>query len=160
MRPTCPKGYEHYPCHCVATRTETFSLVYDGAPKSLNNSGTGSRRHWSVGAREKREWEGIWGFLLMGAKVPRGMTKAHVDVLLEFEDNRKRDPENFRPAIAKPLADILVKGGWLADDTAEFFDFGHVKIVSGVKLDQGMALDRRTSIGRTTVTLEAEYADG
>ncbi len=141
------------------TRHETFVITHDEAPKSLNRGGAGSRRHWGGAHREKRQWEGVYAMLLLAAKVPRGMAKARVDATLEFVDNRRRDVENYRPAIAKPLADALVKGGWLADDTDEFFDFGHVKIVSGVDLGESLdVVGYRKS--RISVTIEAEYEDG
>lgn len=136
----------------------TYVLSYDEVPKSLNAGGTGSRRHWSVGHKEKRRWEGVWAMLLMERRAPRHMVKVYVSALIEVEDNRKRDSENFRSAISKPLADALVKGGWLPDDTDEFFTFGGVKIRNGVDLDLGMATDNRRVHGRTVVTLEAEYA--
>lgn len=140
--------------------TQTFVLTYDEVPKSLNAGGTGSRHHWSVGYKEKRRWEGVWGMLLMERRAPRGMAKVYVSAVIEVEDNKSRDVENFRSAITKPLADAMVKGGWLADDTDEFFDFGQLKIRNGVKLDMGMGLDGRRVHGRTVVTIEAEYADG
>lgn len=140
-------------------RTETFVLTYSEVPKSLNAGGTGSRRHWSVGHREKRRWEGIWGMLLLERRVPRHAAKVYASAVIEVEDNRRRDVENFRSAITKPLADALVKGGWLADDTDEFFEFGVLKVRNGVDLEDGMALALGRSVhGRTVVTLEVEYA--
>lgn len=138
--------------------TETYVLTYDDVPKSLNRGGTGSRRHWSVGYKEKQRWEGVWAMLLMARKAKRGMRKVRADAVIEVEDNKARDVENYRSAITKPLADALVKGGWLPDDTDEFFEFGQLKIRSGVDLDMGMPVDRRKVHGRTVVTIEAEYA--
>lgn len=135
-----------------------FVLTYGETPKSLNAGGTGSRRHWSVGHKEKRQWEGIWGMLLLERRVPRHMVRVYVEVLLEYEDNRRRDAENFRSAISKPLADVLVKMGYIADDTSEFFEMGYVKIRSGVDLDDGMVVDKRHVNGRTTISLHAEYS--
>lgn len=135
----------------------TFILSYDEVPKSLNAGGTGSRRHWSVGYKEKRQWEGIWAALLMAERAPRGMARARIEAMIEVEDNRRRDSENFRSAISKPFADALVKGGWLPDDTDEFFKFDGVRIRNGVALDMGMATDGRRVMGRTIVTLTAEY---
>lgn len=140
--------------------TREFILRYDEIPSSLNAGGAGSRRHWSVGYREKRRWEGVWALLLMEQGAPRGMSFVRVDALIEVEDKRRRDSENFRPAISKPLADALVKGGWLADDTDEFFIFAALRLRNGVDIGRGMATDRRTVIGRTTLTLSAEYPEG
>lgn len=140
----------------MAVTTETFVLTYDDTPKSLNDGGTGSRRHWSAGYKEKRQWQGIWGMLLIARKAPRGMTRAYVEVVLEFADNRRRDVENYRPSVSKPLADALVSGGWLADDTDEFFELGNVKLRSGVDLGESLGVHGYTK-GRTVVTIEAEY---
>lgn len=140
--------------------TRTFVLTYDEVPKSLNAGGTGSRRHWSVGHKEKKRWEGIWAMLLMVERAPRGMSMVRVEAVIEVADNRKRDSENFRSAISKPLADALVSGGWLADDTDEFFRFDGVRIRNGVELPPGPLRDRRNVVGRTVVTIEAEYEEG
>lgn len=132
--------------------TKTFTLTYDEAPASLNKGGTGSRRHWSVGAREKKRWEGIYAYLLLDAKVPRGMTRARASAVLEFKAPARRDSENFRSALSKPFADALVKGGWLADDTDDFFELTKV-VCSKVWL-----LPRNPQVkGRLTITLEADY---
>lgn len=133
------------------------TLVYDDAPKSLNAGGTGSRRHWSQGYREKRQWQGIWGMLLIAEKLPRGASHVRIYVRIDFDDNRRRDAENFRPAVSKPFADALVAGGWLADDTAEFFELVECRVNNNVPLNRGMAIDRRGVVGRTTVIVEADY---
>lgn len=137
--------------------TLTRTLVYDDAPKSLNAGGTGSRRHWSKGYREKKEWQGIWGMLLLAEKLPRGATHVRIHVRIDFDDSRRRDSENFRPAVSKPFADALVAGGWLADDTDEFFTLVECKVNNEVSLDRGMATNRREVVGRTTVIVEADY---
>jgi len=136
--------------------TETFVISYDDTPKSINHGGGGARRHWGMGYREKRHWEGIWGMLLIERKVPRGMMKAYVEVALEYADNRRRDAENYRQPISKPLADALVGGGWIADDTQDFFEMGYLKIVSGVDLGESLGVTGHVR-SRTTVTIEAEY---
>lgn len=107
---------------------KTFVLCYFEAPKSLNAGGVGSRVHWSKGHGEKRRWENIYGMLLLGCKVPRGMAFCKVKATLEFTTVRRRDSENYRAAISKPFADTLVKGGWLPDDTDEFFQLESVEI--------------------------------
>lgn len=132
--------------------TRTFTLQHDEAPTSLNKGGTGSRRHWSAGAREKKKLEGLFFVMLLAAKVPKGASHIRVNVELEFTAPARRDSENFRPAFSKPFADALVKGGWLADDTDEFFTLERVRCSKvwlkpkhpGVK-------------GRMTITLEADY---
>lgn len=115
----------------------------------MNAGGTGSRRHWSAGHREKKQQEGIYGMLLLAERVPRGMTHVKVDVLLEFRHRAKRDVENYRSSVTKPLADALQAGGWLTNDTEEFFEVGEFKLVSGVDLGPHKS--------RITILLHAEY---
>lgn len=131
--------------------SELFVISYDEAPKSLNAGGTGSRAHWSKGYQEKKKWEGLFGMLLLHRKIPRGMTHVTADVLLEFKHRNRRDAENYRSSVSKPLADCLVAGGWLPDDTAEFFEIGAFKIESGV--DLGLPLVK----SRITISLRPEY---
>lgn len=107
--------------------SRTYVLTYDEAPKSLNAGGTGSRRHWSAAAREKKKWQDIWTMLLLERRVPRGMTFCKARVLLEFRKPNRRDIENYRSAVSKPFADALAPyggGGWLPDDTRRYFARG------------------------------------
>lgn len=133
-----------------------FTLTYDDTPASLNAGGTGSRRHWSVGAREKKRWEGIYAVLLMTGKVPRGMTKATVSALLEFKAPARRDSENFRPGLSKPFADALVAGGWIADDHEDFFEL--TKVVCSREWLTGLPPSSLVK-SRMSIVLEAEYAE-
>lgn len=133
---------------------KVFTLSYDEAPKSLNDGGTGSRRHWTVGAREKKRWEGIYAVLLMAAKVPRGMTSVRVSALLEFKAPARRDSENFRSGLSKPFADALVNGGWLADDHEDVFEL--TKVVCSREWLKGTPPLVKS---RMSIVLEAEYAD-
>jgi hypothetical protein len=126
----------------------TFVLSYDDCPKSINAGGTGSRRHWGSAYKEKRHWEGIWGMLLLGANAPRHMVRCEVEGLLEFKHANRRDVENYRSSLTKPLADALVSGGWLADDTNDFFRLIELDILSGVELPRK---------ARTTVKILAVY---
>lgn len=119
--------------------TRSFTLTYPEAPKSLNDGGAGSRRHWSVGYLEKSKWHEIYSGLLEIEGVPRGASHIHVDAAIHWRIRRRRDETNYEPAIVKPLADVfvhgttrtkkakvLVRGGWIPDDTSEFFEFGEL----------------------------------
>jgi Holliday junction resolvase RusA-like endonuclease len=131
---------------------KTFVLGYNEAPKSLNEGGVGSRRHWSAGHAEKKKWENIYGMLLLGSKAPRGMAYCKVKATLQFRDHRRRDVDNYRPAISKPLADVLVKGGWLPDDTAEFFQ------LESVEINKEPLVNPNTSVkGSITLLIGAAY---
>lgn len=102
---------------------ETFVLSYPEAPKSLNAGGAGSRRHWSVAHQEKRRWEGLYVMLLLAEGVPTGMGHCSLEATIRWKTRARRDSTNYIAPIVKPLADALVKGGWLPDDTDEFFRF-------------------------------------
>ena len=130
----------------------TYVIHYDEVPKSLNAGGAGSRRHWSVANREKKRWEGIWLMLMLAKKIPRGMERCEIGVWLAFALPRRRDVENFRPAFNKPFADMLVKGGYIPDDTAEFFNLASIEICPE-KLQHAHPLVK----GRTTIKIEADY---
>lgn len=90
--------------------------------------------------------------LLLERKVPKNMTRCKASAMLEFKHANKRDVENFRPAIVKPLADTLVKGGFLPDDTEDFFIFERVEI-----LKMPLEVPNPQVKGRLTVKLEPEY---
>lgn len=106
---------------------KTWTLSYADTPKSLNAGGVGSRQHWAVAHREKKRWEDIWIALLLEAGVPKGMGNVCINATLYFPTKRRRDAENYRPALSKPLADALV-GIWIPDDTAEFFALDRLDI--------------------------------
>lgn len=133
-----------------------FTLTYDDTPASLNAGGTGSRRHWSVGAKEKKRWEGIYAVLLMKERVPRGMTRAAVSALLEFRTPARRDSENYRPGLSKPFADALVAGGWLPDDHEDLFEL--TKVVCSREWLTDLPPSSLVK-SRMTIVLEAEYAE-
>jgi hypothetical protein len=134
--------------------TATFVLAHDEVPASLNKGGAGSRRHWSAGAREKKRWEGLFFVMLLSEKVPKGASHIRVRVDLEFTAPARRDSENFRPAFSKPFADALVKGGWLADDTDEFFT------LESVRCSKQWLKPKHPGVkGRTTIVLEADYEE-
>lgn len=124
---------------------EVFTLVYHEVPKSVNAGGGGSRRHWAVGAREKKRWEEIFRGLLLEQNVPKGMDHCHADLKVFWRRRARRDSTNYIAPILKPLADVLAppsylyhgRGNarvvvsnpaprWLADDTDEFFEFGRL----------------------------------
>jgi hypothetical protein len=131
--------------------TRKWTIQIDEAPKSLNAGGTGSRRHWTVAYREKRYWEKAFGALLLEAAVSKHMTHCRVWAHLSFRDRRRRDVENYRPAISKPLADVMVAGGWLVDDTAEWFTLEKLTIGHLPSLAPGIK-------ARMTIVLEGDYS--
>lgn len=99
------------------------------------------------------KWEGIFGMLLLKARVPRGMTSCKIHVVLEFAKANRRDVENYHSSVSKPFADTLVKGGWLVDDTADQFELASMEIATCPPLGMGSPLVK----SRVTITIEAEY---
>lgn len=115
------------------TDTVTVTVYYDDIPPSSNtNSGVGGRGDPRGIARTKRQWEGIFQALLMGAKVPRRRTKIKVVPRLQFRTKHRRDADNFYFAVSKPLGDALSKGGWLVDDDFERYECERPLIEVGV----------------------------
>jgi hypothetical protein len=95
---------------------------YDDVPGTVNHGRSSRGQHWSKDRAHKAEWEGIFMVLFMHGALPKNLAHVKVWFKLEFFDpGRRRDPENFRHPLMKPFADTLVRGGYLADDTGEFF---------------------------------------
>lgn len=107
-------------------RTSRYTLTVLEVPKSVNDSGGGVKRHWSKGYKEKRRWQDRYLTELMVARVVRGMTFCTVNIEIMWKSRRRRDVENYRHPIVKPLLDALVEGNYLEDDTDEFVKVGDV----------------------------------
>lgn len=136
----------------TVTDTRTTVLTYDEVPPSSNrNSGVGGRGHPQSIAQTKRRWQEIFGWLLLQARVPKNLKRVEVDAELQFKDKRRRDSDNFYFAIAKPLGDALVKGGWLSDDTSDLYAFNRVRICNEPLVDRNTLVK-----GRLTLVLRYE----
>jgi hypothetical protein len=99
------------------------TLVYDDAPPSLNRE---AGRHWSSFRRTKQRWQAIFEGLLMASELPRGLESVSATAALRFPVRRPRDEGNFRWLLEKALGDALVRGRWIADDTADRFRTGEL----------------------------------
>jgi Holliday junction resolvase RusA-like endonuclease len=97
------------------------SFVVNEVPRTSNRGGGGSRRHWGVAHREKAKFEGLFLMHFLSEKLPKGLERVQATAQLQFKDRRRRDPDNYHFPISKPLGDALVKGGYLPDDTADFY---------------------------------------
>lgn len=64
----------------------------------------------------------------MEQRVPRGLSSVTATATIRFKQRRRRDEGNFRVILEKAFGDALVAGGWLADDTADLYRFGEVKL--------------------------------
>lgn len=128
-------------------------VYYDATPKTVNKGGGGVRGHWSKASREKSRWEGLYMMLFLQCKLPKHLEFVRVGITLEFTTpNTRRDPENFRHPVVKPLADALVKGGYLPDDTADYFEVDHL-VISKDKLT-GLP---PKSLVKSRITLAIDY---
>lgn len=98
-------------------------LSYSGTPGTVNHGRAKRGQHWTKDREAKAEWEGTFMVGFMQARLPKRLAHIKVWVQLQFTDpGKRRDPENFRHPFMKPFADSLVKGGYIADDTKEFFE--------------------------------------
>jgi hypothetical protein len=104
------------------------TFVINEVPKSSNHGGGGSRRHWGVAHREKAKFEGLFLMALLAEKMPRPVARVQATVELQFRRRLRRDPDNYHFPISKPLGDALVKGGYIPDDTSEFYRLTEVTI--------------------------------
>lgn len=107
----------------------TVTLYYDEIPKSANSGGGGARANPYAASREKRMWEGVYFVLFLRAKIPKDLDHITVRPELQFTDPwRRRDADNYYLSISKPLADTLVKGGYIPDDTPDHYSCERVVI--------------------------------
>lgn len=96
-------------------------------PPSLNRV-AGRRWEWT---KAKRRWQTDLGVLLMAERLPRGLQRVEASAVLTFPTNRRRDEGNYRSLLEKSLGDALVEGGWLDDDTPDYFAFNAVTFALG-----------------------------
>jgi hypothetical protein len=138
--------------------TERFEIAVPDTPKSVNHGGGGVRGHWTTAVREKQRWQDTFSFELLAWGIPKDMLHCKVGATLFFKKRMRRDTENYRHPVIKPLADAFVAGGWLEDDTDAWFE------VTGFRLecpsewppeDWGMFKGVRSGM---VFKLEASYA--
>lgn len=108
----------------MAAREIAAVLDLPGTPPSFNAVGLHS--HWTKGRKEKQRWQEMIETLLMAERAPRGMASAQASAEMFFKERRRRDEGNFRTILEKACGDALVNGGWIPDDTPEFYRFGSV----------------------------------
>lgn len=116
----------------AVTETRTWTLLIP-APTTMQTSNR--RERWHSIAPRRRAWREAAYWQAAAAKLPRGLTKVRIDVVLRFTTNRRRDAPNYHPEVIKPCVDALappktaktgkgerVDPGWglIPDDTEEF----------------------------------------
>lgn len=102
-----------------------YRLELNETPPSLNRYAGGPRGPYF---KAKKAWQEQLGVALMAARVPRGLSKVTATATLTFPVRRRRDEGNLRMVLEKALGDILVEGGWLADDVEGAFEFSKLTI--------------------------------
>lgn len=106
------------------TRTADHTIVIADTPPSMN---TYSHAHWRKFHSIKKTWQAIFAEELMVLRREIGRAgSVHATASLRFPQRRRRDEGNYRAALEKALGDALVQGGFLVDDTPEYFTFGAV----------------------------------
>jgi hypothetical protein len=107
------------------------TIWLNAVPPSLNRRE--HHGHWAKFAAVKGQWERDLGLLMLAEKRtwPKGLLAVHATAILSFPVARRRDEGNFRWLLEKALGDALHEGGWIADDTPEYFTFGEVTFDRG-----------------------------
>lgn len=145
-------------------RHETYVITIPQTPKSVNSGGGGVRTaHWGVALKEKQKWQNWFADEFMAEAVEKGMLFCAVSVTLRFKYRHRRDVENYRHPVIKPLADALVAGHWLDDDTDEWFKVDDFRLEKGVEMSERWARlagrgGRPIVTSETVIKLEGSYA--
>lgn len=101
--------------------TGSLSFFLIGTPPSLNK--VGASKNWRAWHRHKKSWQEDVEMWLLAEKMPRGCSFADVRVVLRFPTRRRRDIGNYQAMLEKVAGDALVNGGFIPDDTPEFYSF-------------------------------------
>ncbi len=96
-------------------------LTLDGCPKSMNR--VGGHSAWRKWANAKREWQDRLVAGLDAIDFPRDLAAVTASAQLRFPVRRRRDSDNYSALLGKSLGDALQAGGFLPDDTPEYFQF-------------------------------------
>lgn len=133
---------------------KTYTLTVREVPKSVNTKGGGVGQHWGGTHKEKKAWEGKYLAELLVGRVDRHMQFCKVTIDVKWKRRNRRDIENYRHPIVKPLLDALVKGGYLDDDTDEYVE------VVGLTFSypETWPFDHPGLTEYMDITLEAQYA--
>jgi hypothetical protein len=102
--------------HCMGGKHNP--TMHHAFPESVNRR---SNTSWASGNSTTKYWYDIFTAMLTKADVPTGLARVYVEGLYtfcyRFGRRQRPDQENFRYPCSKALADTMVRGGWLADDS-------------------------------------------
>lgn len=130
--------------------SRTYVLSVREAPRS-NNRRYATRGHAHA---EKKRWQALFLSELMVAKAAKGMRFCSAEIAVRWKRRNHQDIENFRDNVIKPLADALVAGGYLNDDTSDWF---HVADMRAEYPPEWPYADPRLKC-EVVVKLEASYS--
>jgi len=120
-------------------------------------------KHWRVTAPNKKTWREAMYAYAQHAHLPQGLTRARIDVVLQFPTAGRRDTPNYQPYSVKALVDALGPGrqyrsrsaaggivtelgyGLIPDDDPDHLDGPHLTF--------GPPIGRKKGYGRVTVTI-------
>lgn len=132
------------------TETRTWELTIP-APAKMYSANT--RVYWRRTYEARKEWRNAAFLYATKARLPKGLAKVRMEVVVHFTVNRNRDNENYSPYVGKPIADGLAKPhasapGYLliADDNPTFLDGPFVTV--GPKVDK-----KQYPLGLAVVTI-------
>jgi hypothetical protein len=118
--------------------------------------------HWRQTSPARKEFREAMFIHAKAAKLPGGLAKVRVDIVLRFPRGGRRDASNYFSHVGKPLVDAIgpaintIRGGKpivasglgvIADDTAEYLDGPFIRL--GPKVDD----PKRCPFGQVVVTI-------
>lgn len=109
-------------------------MRYADCPPSMNNARSGYKSHWSKGHKAKKRWQEIFEDLLFvqDDDFPHVvLDRVEVDATLTFPTRHRRDADNYRMMLSKPLGDAFVVMGVIPDDTPEHYELTHLRFGHG-----------------------------
>lgn len=109
---------------CDTCQGPKASMLHVGAPPSLNIIGATGSGNRFVYQAVKHAWQSRLIELMKEEGLPTGLSKVMAEGQVCFPDRTKRDCGNYRYILEKALGDALVEGGWLKDDSWDFYSFG------------------------------------
>ncbi len=147
------------------TDLRTWQLIIP-APAAMFTENT--TKHWRVTGPAVKAWREASFVYATKARLPKGLARVRIDVVLHFADARERDALNLHKYVVKPIVDGLGKPrtvttktgvrvepgyGLVADDTPRYVDGPYPTI--GAKVDKtvhplGLAVVTVTDLSEVT----------
>lgn len=159
VKPQAPTGAQP----TVARGSGTWTIAFPAPAKMLSSN---SRHHWRSTSPIRKAWREAMFWHATAAKLPTGLAKVRVDVVLRFPTAARKDAPNYHQWVLKPLVDALgpareqtirrgpragtvvreVGYGLIPDDTQQYVDGPFPRIGEPVR-------DKAMPFGQVTVTI-------